>query len=67
MNKLILVFFVLISGCTSTTLKTDSDITRKQLVILPEFMALSMANQGYQEAKQKAQENDQLNKDTLMK
>ena len=66
MNKLILVFFVLISGCTSTTLKTDSDITRKQLVILPEFMALSMANQGYQEAKQKAQENDQLNKDTYM-
>ena len=66
MNKLILVFFILISGCTSTTLKTDSDITRKQLVILPEFMALSMANQGYQEAKQKAQENDQLNKDTYM-
>jgi predicted Zn-dependent protease len=64
MNKLILIFFILISGCTSTTLKTDSDVTRKQLVILPEFMALSMANQGYQEAKQKAQENDQLNKDT---
>ena len=66
MNKLILVFFVLISGCTSTTLKTDSDVTRKQLVILPEFMALSIANQGYQEAKQIAQENDQLNKDTYM-
>jgi len=66
MNKLILVFFIFISGCTSTTLKTDSNITRKQLVILPEFMALSMANQGYQEAKQKAQENDQLNKDTYM-
>src|SRR6056300_574945 len=66
MHRLILVFLILISGCTSTTLKTDSNITRKQLVILPEFMALSMANQGYQEAKQKAQENDQLNKDTYM-
>jgi predicted Zn-dependent protease len=66
MNKILIFFFILISSCTTTTLKTDSEVTRKQFVLLPEFMALSMANQGYQEAKQKAQESNQLNQDVFM-
>ena len=63
MQKIFIFCLFLISACTSTTLKTDSDVTRKQFVILPEFMALSMANEGYQQAKQKALENKQLNQD----
>lgn len=66
MNKILIFFFILISSCTTTTLKTDSEVTRKQFVLLPEFMALSMANQGYQEAKQKAQESNQLNQDVFI-
>ena len=66
MNKILIFFFILISSCTTTTLKTDSEVTRKQFVLLPEFMALSMANQGYQEAKQKAQDSNQLNQDVFI-
>jgi len=66
MHKIFLLCLFLISACTSTTLKTDSDVTRKQFVILPEFMALSMANEGYQQAKQKALENKQLNQDVYL-
>ncbi|MDA0941660.1 MAG: M48 family metallopeptidase, partial [Proteobacteria bacterium] len=66
MQKIFIFCLFLISACTSTTLKTDSDVTRKQFVILPEFMALSMANEGYQQAKQKALENKQLNQDVYL-
>ena len=66
MYKISILCLFLISACTSTTLKTDSDVTRKQFVILPEFMALSMANEGYQQAKQKALENKQLNQDVYL-
>ena len=66
MHKIFILCLFLISACTSTTLKTDSDVTRKQFVILPEFMALSMANEGYQQAKQKALENKQLNQDVYL-
>ena len=66
MQKIFRFCLFLISACTSTTLKTDSDVTRKQFVILPEFMALSMANEGYQQAKQKALENKQLNQDVYL-
>jgi len=45
--KLLLVILFLISGCASTTLKTDSDVSRSQLLLLPEFMAISMAEDAY--------------------
>jgi predicted Zn-dependent protease len=63
MNKLLIIFVFLISSCTTTTLNTESEVTRKQFVLLPSFMALSMANEGYQQAKQKAEESNQLNQD----
>jgi predicted Zn-dependent protease len=58
----ILTFFIL-SSCASTTLKTDSDVTRKQLILLPEFMALNMAKEGYQEALTNAKKGNNLNTD----
>ena len=58
----ILILFIL-SSCASTTLKTDSDVTRKQLILLPEFMALNMAKEGYQEALTNAKKGNNLNTD----
>ena len=37
-----LTILTILLGCTSTTKKSDSDVDRIQLMILPEYMALDM-------------------------
>ena len=61
--KLLLVILFLISGCASTTLKTDSDVSRSQLLLLPEFMAISMAEDAYRKEIKDAEKNNKLNND----
>jgi len=41
-----LTILTILFGCTSTTKKSDSDVDRIQLMILPEYMALNMSQSG---------------------
>ena len=52
-------------GCTSTTKKSDSDVDRIQLMILPEYMALNMSQSGYTEILDNAKKDGILNTDTI--
>ena len=52
-------------GCTSTTKKSDSDVDRIQLMILPEYMALNMSQSGYSEILDNAKKDGILNTDTI--
>ena len=52
-------------GCTSTTKKSDSDVDRIQLMILPEYMAMNMSQSGYTEILDNANKDGILNTDTL--
>ena len=60
---LIILFCFILASCATTTLKPDSNVTRKQLILLPEFMALNMAKEGYQEALTNAKKGNNLNTD----
>ena len=59
--KILLIFLVLISGCVTTTLKTESDVSRMQFLLLPEFLAINMAEDSYREEIKKAEKNNKLN------
>lgn len=59
--KYILVFFLFLYGCSSSTIKTESDVSRNQFLLLPEFMAMTMAESAYKQELKKARENNQLN------
>ncbi|MDC0127074.1 M48 family metallopeptidase [Methylophilaceae bacterium] len=59
--RLLFVILILLSGCASTTLNTDSDVTRQQLLLLPNFIANSMAVDAYKEAIRNAEKNNKLN------
>ena len=59
--KYILIFFLVLYGCSSTTTKTESEVDRAQFILLPEFLAMSMAEDGYKQELKKARENKQLN------
>ena len=61
--KFFLIILIFLSGCASTTLNTDSDVSRQQLLILPEFMANSMSVEAYKEALKIAEKNNKLNTD----
>ena len=61
--KFFLIILIFLSGCASTTLNTDSDVSRRQLLILPEFMANSMSVEAYKEALKIAEKNNKLNTD----
>ncbi|MAS00369.1 MAG: peptidase M48 [Nitrosomonadales bacterium] len=61
--KFFLIILIFISGCVSTTTNTDSNVSRQQLLILPEFMANSMAVEAYNEALNNADKNNKLNTD----
>jgi len=62
LSILILVIFI---GCTSTTKKTDSDVDRIQLMILPEYMAMDMSQSGYTEILDNAKKDGILNTNSL--
>jgi len=61
--KFFLIILIFLSGCASTTLNTDSEVSRQQLLILPEFMANSMSVEAYKEALKIAEKNNKLNTD----
>ena len=62
LSILILVIFI---GCTSTTKKSDSDVDRIQLMILPEYMAMDMSQSGYTEILDNAKKDRILNTNSL--
>ena len=47
-----LVFFI--AGCASTTLKNQSGVDRKQLLLMPQSMVEGMAKDSYRTALQEA-------------
>ena len=60
-----LTILIILFGCTSTTKKSDSDVGRIQLMLLPEFMAMSMSMSGYIEILDNAKKDGILNTDAL--
>ena len=48
--KFLLTILIFISGCASTTLDTDSGVSRQQLLLLPKFIANVMGVDAYKEA-----------------
>ena len=61
MIRYIVILVFLLSGCASTTLKTDSEVDRNQFLLLPNYMALSMAEDAYRQEIKNAEDNDDLN------
>ena len=61
--KFFLIILIFLSGCASTTLETDSNVSRNQFLLLPESMANSMAVDAYKEAIRNAEKNNKLNTD----
>jgi PBP1b-binding outer membrane lipoprotein LpoB len=59
--KNLLVILILLSGCASTTLNTDSGVSRQQLLLLPKFITNSMGVDAYKEAIKNAENNNKLN------
>lgn len=59
-------FFILLIlvGCASTTKKSDSEVDRIQLLLLPEYMAMDMSETGYNEILDNAMKDGTLNTDT---
>jgi len=64
--NLAFIITILLFGCTSTTKKSDSDVDRIQLMILPEFMAMDMSQNGYTEILDNAKKDGALNVDTIL-
>ena len=62
--KFFLPILLILYGCSSTTIKTESEVSRGQFLLLPEFMAMSMAESSYLEEIKKAENNNQLNQNT---
>jgi predicted Zn-dependent protease len=61
MIRYIVILVFLLSGCASTTLKTDSEVDRNQFLLLPNYMALSMAEEAYRQEIKNAEDNNDLN------
>ena len=61
MIRYIVILVFLLSGCASTTLKTDSEVDRNQFLLLPNYMALSMAEDAYRQEIKNAEDNNDLN------
>jgi predicted Zn-dependent protease len=64
MKYSVLFFLVfLVVGCASTTLKNQSGVDRKQLLLMPQSMVASLASDGYRAALQEASKKNKLNVD----
>ena len=61
--KILLIFLFFISSCSTTTLDTESGISRTQFLLLPEFMAMNMAEDAYRQEIKNAEKNNKLNID----
>jgi len=57
----LLVF--LVTGCASTTLKSQSGVDRKQLLLMPQSMVASLASDSYRALLQEASKKNKLNVD----
>ena len=60
--KILLIFLFFIS-CSTTTMDTESGISRTQFLLLPEFMAMNMAEDAYRQEIKNAEKNNKLNID----
>jgi predicted Zn-dependent protease len=58
-----LLFFI--TGCASTTLKNQSGVDRKQLLLMPQSMVASMASDSYRNALKEADKKNKLNVDSF--
>ena len=58
--KILLIFLVLISGCVTTTSNTESDVSRMQFLLLPEFLAMNLAEDSYRQEIKSAEKNNKL-------
>jgi predicted Zn-dependent protease len=58
-----LVFFI--TGCASTTLKNQSGVDRKQLLLMPQSMVEGMAKDSYRTRLQEASKKNKLNIDSF--
>jgi predicted Zn-dependent protease len=58
-----LVFFI--AGCASTTLKNQSGVDRKQLLLMPQSMVEGMAKDSYRTRLQEASKKNKLNIDSF--
>lgn len=63
MMRFVVILVLLLTGCASTTLNTESEVDRNQFLLLPEYMALSMGSDAYRQEIKKAEENNDLNVD----
>ena len=61
--RILLIFLVLISGCVTTTSNTESDVSRMQFLLLPEFLAMNLAEDSYRQEIKSAEKNNKLNND----
>ncbi len=58
------ILFLLIfltGGCASTILKNESNISRKQLLLMPEYMVANMARDSYRTVLKEANKQNKLN------
>ena len=65
--KFFIIILIFLNGCASTTLNTDSGVSRQQLLLLPKFIAKSMAVDAYKEAIRNAEKNNKLNNDIIFR
>jgi predicted Zn-dependent protease len=59
--KILFLILIFLSGCASTTLNTESGVSRQQLLLLPKFIANIMGVDAYKEAIRNAEKNNKLN------
>ena len=50
-------------ACVPTTSKTESDVSRMQFLLLPEFLAMNLAEDGYRQDIKDNVKNNKLNND----
>tara|TARA_B100000767_G_C19762513_1_gene535870 strand:+ start:778 stop:1587 length:810 start_codon:yes stop_codon:yes gene_type:complete len=61
--KVIITIIIFLSGCVTTTKNSDSNVSRLQLLLLPNFMTQSMSEEAYKENLEIARNNNKLNVD----
>ncbi|MDH4407483.1 MAG: hypothetical protein RL195_579 [Pseudomonadota bacterium] len=63
--SILFLLALLISGCASTTLKNQSGVDRKQLLLMPQSMVAGIASDSYRGALQAASKKNKLNVDSF--
>ena len=64
--KAIIIIIVFLTGCVTSTKNSDSNVSRLQLLLLPNFMAQSMSEEAYKKSLETARNNNKLNVDQIL-